>query len=117
MRSRPSAKLRDAILRVRRGRRAGRQRYPVDLRRQIVTHVAAERARGVSVRATAGALGLSYPTVVGWLQAEPNGFRKVAVRSEKSATESKALQLVTQQGHRVEGLSREDVAFLLRSLG
>jgi transposase-like protein len=110
------AKLRNAVARVRRGRGPQSRRYPADLRQQIVTHVASARSQGVSVRLTAESLGLSYPTLLGWLQAEPNGFRTVAVKEAAPESEAPALRLVTAQGHCVEGLSREDVAFLLQSL-
>lgn len=111
-----TARLRSAVARVRRGRGSRSRRYPADLRRQIVTHVVSLRAEGVSVRSVAASLGLSYPTVLGWLQAEPKGFRSVAVREPAPESERPVLRLVTAQGHRVEGLSREDVAFLLQSL-
>ena len=111
-----TAKLRNAVRRVCRGRKFQGRRYPTDLREQIVAHVVLERSKGVSVRSTAMSLGLSYPTLLGWLQAEPNGFRSVAVKEPTPERETPAMRLVTAQGHRVEGLSREDVAFLLQSL-
>ena len=70
----------------------------------------------MSVRSTAASLGLSYPTLLGWLQAVPNGFRSVAVKQETPDPQATAIRLVTAQGHCVEGLSREDVVFLLQSL-
>jgi transposase-like protein len=116
MRRVSTAKLRNAVTRVRRGRKFQGRRYPADLRREIVAHVVSERSKGVSVRSTATSLGLSYPTLLGWLQAEPNGFRSVAMREPTAGRETAAMRLVTVQGHRVEGLGREDVAFLLQSL-
>jgi len=108
------AKLRAAVARVRRRRGSQSRRYPADLRQQVVAHAVSAKSRGVSVRSTAESLGLSYPTLRGWVQAEPNGFRAVAVKEPEP--EASELRLVTAQGHRVEGLSREDVAFLLQSL-
>jgi hypothetical protein len=61
-------------------------------------------------------VGLSYATLLGWLQAEPNGFRSVAVKAVTQDPRATAIRLITARGHRVEGLSREDVAFLLQSL-
>ncbi len=116
MRRASTAKLRNAVARVRRRRKCQGRRYPADLRRQIVTYVVLGRSKGMSVRSTAASLGLSYPTLLGWLQATPNGFRSVAVKEPAPEPEAPALRLVTAQGHRVEGLSREDVAFLLQSL-
>lgn len=111
-----TTKLRNAVARVRRGRKSQGRRYPADLRQQIVTHVVSARSKGTSVRSTAASLGLSYPTLLGWLQAAPNGFRSVAVKELPPEPEAPALRLVMAQGHLVEGLSREDVAFLLQSL-
>lgn len=116
MRKASTAKLRNAVVQVRRRRGSQSRRYPSDLRQQIVTHVVSARSRGVSVRSTAASLGLSYPTLLGWLQAAPNGFRSVAVKEPTPEPEAHSLCLITAQGHRVEGLSREDVAFLLQSL-
>lgn len=111
------AKLRNAVARVRRRRKFQGRRYPADLRQQIVAHVVFERSKGVSVRSMAASLGLSYPTLLSWLQAARSGFRSVAVKEPApEEREAQALRLVTAQGHRVEGLSREDVAFLLQSL-
>ena len=116
MRRASTVKLRNAVTRIRRGGKAQGRRYPADLRQQIVAHVVSERSKGVSVRSSAGSLGLSYPTLQGWLQAAPKGFRSVAVKEATPERETRAMRLVTAQGHRVEGLSREDVAFLLQSL-
>jgi transposase-like protein len=116
MRRESTAKLRSAVARVSRRRVPQGRRYPADLRRRIVSHVVSERSKGVSVRSTATSLGLSYPTLLGWLQAAPNGFRSVAVRQATRDPQATAIRLVTAQGHRVEGLSREDAAFLLQSL-
>jgi len=111
-----TVKLRDAVTRIRGCRKAQGRRYPADLRQQIVAHVVSERSKGVSVWSTAESLGLSYPTLQGWVQAGPRGFRSVAVKETTPERETRAMRLVTAQGHRVEGLSREDVAFLLQSL-
>jgi transposase-like protein len=89
------AKLRNAVAKLRRRREARGRRYPADLRRRLIAHVVSERAKGVSVRATAAALGLSYPTVLGWLQARPNGFRSVAVKPLAPETGVSTLRLVT----------------------
>jgi transposase-like protein len=116
MRRASTDKRRDAVTQVRRGRKAQGRRYPADLRQQIVAHVVSARSKGVSVRSSAASLGLSYPTLQGWLQTAPKGFRSVAVKEATPERETRAMRLVTAQGHRVEGLNREDVAFLLQSL-
>ena len=116
MRNRSIAKLRSAVGRACHRRKSQGRRYPDDLRRRIVAHVISERSKGVSVRSTAESLGLSYPTLQGWVQAAPKGFRSVAMKEATPERETQAMRLVTAQGHRVEGLSREDVAFLLQSL-
>ena len=116
MESRSRADLRRAIAQIRRQRKRQARRYPADLRRGVIAHVVSEQARGISVRLTAESLGLSYPTVLGWLPNAAKRFRAVAVKSSEPPGQTSALSLVTAQGHRVEGLSREDVAFLLQSL-
>lgn len=114
----PVGKLRRAIARVHRQRNPKRRRYGSEIRRAVASYAVAQRSRGVSARSTAASLGLPYKTLCFWLQGQPNGFRAVAVAQRgKPEPERSELVWITAQGHRVEGLSREDVAFVLRSLG
>jgi len=107
-------RLRLAIARVCRQKNGRRRRYPTTLRQSVVDHARAEVNRGVSVRATAASLGLPYPTLVGWMPSGGAGrFRTVTVGAK---ADDPALRLVTPQGCRIEGLRREDIAYLLRAL-
>jgi len=110
--------LRSALRRVSRGRPGQGRRYPAELRRAVVRHVLGERERGVSTRATAAALGLSYQTVSLWLARDRARLRPVKVKTTPSTTPSDppVLKWVTAHGHRIEGLSRDDVVYLLRGL-
>jgi transposase-like protein len=90
------------------------QRYPEDLRREIVAHVRAGRARGESVEAVSKSLGMSPFTLYEWLRhdAEPRGgFRRVDVvpRAAEPVT------LTTPQGYRLEG-DAASVAAVLKAL-
>jgi hypothetical protein len=116
MGKRISGELRRRIAAIHRRRRPTGRRYPAELRAAVVSHARAARSAGVSVRATAKALGVPYPTLAGWLHDEPVRFREVAV-GRPFPEVGRGLHLVTAQGHRVEGLNREDLAFVLQRLG
>ena len=103
------------VPRIRRHRQSQprRRRYPEDLRREIVTHVRAERRRGKSIEAVAEKLGMSPFTLYDWLHAgapSRGGFRRVQV-----AATARPATLVTPQGYRLEG-DAESVAAVLRAL-
>jgi hypothetical protein len=109
-------RLRQAIRRVQRQRNPKRRRYGRALQRSATRHTLALRARGTSVRSTAAALGLPYKTLCLWLQGAAHGFRAVATKPAEAPAAGSELRLVTAQGHRVEGLGREDLVLLLRAL-
>ncbi len=108
--------LRQAIRQVQRLRNPKRRRYGVALRRKVIDHVVAERSHGVSVRATAQSLGLPYKTLCIWLQGRSLGFRAVATKTAAPAVPRTDLRLVTADGHRVEGLSPDQLVAVLRAL-
>lgn len=114
----PTAPLRRAIRQIQRQRNPKRRRYDPALRRRVTAHVLAERSRGRSVRWIAADLGLSYQTLLTWLQGQSRGFR--AVVATKAAPPPPApcseLRLILAQGHRVEGLSADDLVAVLRAL-
>ena len=108
--------LRSAIRRVQQ-RKPKRRRYGSDVRAGVVGHALAARSRGVSLRSTAAALGLPYKTLTMWCQARLRGFRLVATPPRStSAGSDEGYRLVTAQGHRVDGLSRDDLVAVLRAL-
>lgn len=108
--------LRHAIRRIQRQRNPKRRRYGPEVQRAAIEHALSQRSRGTSVRSTADALGLPYKTLCLWAQGHPTGFRAVATRPAEPSTAGADLRLLTAQGHRVEGLSRDDLVFLLRAL-
>jgi hypothetical protein len=108
--------LRQAIRRIQRQRNPKRRRYGPEIQRSSIQHALIQRSRGTSVGSTAAALGLPYRTLWLWLRGQPAGFRAVATTPVESSTLAPDLRLVTAQGHRVEGLSRDDLIILLRAL-
>jgi transposase-like protein len=115
MSDRVPQRLRQQIIALhRKGRPTGR-RYPLELRAAVVSYALEEASRGASVYSMAGSLGLTEPTLRSWLRKRPRRLRTVTV--QEGAPPARPWCLVTAQGHRVEGLSREDLVFLLRSLG
>lgn len=103
------------IRQVQRGRDPRARRYDSELRKAVAAHALAERSRGVSVRSTAFTLNLPYQTLQVWLQSQPESFREVAKTPDPAASHGD-LRVITAQGHRIEGLSRDDVVVLLRAL-
>lgn len=116
MKQAASHRLRQAIRQVQRERNPKRRRYDQKLRRRVVDHVLAERSRGRSVRSIAAWLGLPYKTLHIWMRSRPVGFRVVAAKPSDPADPRPEFRLVLAQGHRVEGLSREDLVAVLRAL-
>lgn len=111
-----SHRLRQAIRQIQRQRNPKRRRYGVALRRAVVEHAVAEQSRGASVRSIAASVGIPYKTLYIWLRSRPRGFRAVATKPAETPATSTDLLLVTARGHRVEGLSRDDLVALLRAL-
>jgi hypothetical protein len=91
-------------------------RYSAKLHQEAVAYVRLRRARGESLASSAQALGVSVENLHRWMKnAEPCEFRTVAVVPE--ARESRgSFVLTTPQGFRVEGLSVEELASLIRAL-
>lgn len=108
--------LRRAIRQVQRRGDSKRQRYGSVLRRAVVEYAQAAQSAGASIASVARALGLSSPTLYGWVQGAPRAFRAVATKPASFVGAPSELRLVTAQGHRVEGLSRDDLVVLLRAL-
>jgi transposase-like protein len=95
-------------------------RYPEDLRAEVVTLARAGRAAGRSLSSLARAVGLSVPTLTGWLRRQgPGRLRRVTVvASPRPAIVAppRPLVLVTPQGVRVEGLDVTTLVTMLRML-
>jgi lambda repressor-like predicted transcriptional regulator len=91
------------------------------LRAEVVTLARAGRAAGRSLSSLARAVGLSVPTLTGWLRRPaPGRLRRVTVAPSPSpaiVAPARRLVLITPQGFRVEGLDLATLGTLLRSLG
>lgn len=105
------------------GRRGRTQRIPGAVRERVTAYAREARARGVSWRRIAKAVGLSAAGVQRFAQARPASGRAVLVpvvvptAAEARLPASEGLRLVTPGGHRVERLSLDEVLALLRALG
>jgi hypothetical protein len=99
-------------------RRPQRRRYSPTLQQQALTYWQQRRARE-SVRMIAAALGISSSTLQRWTRgarARPR-FRRIAVgASERSSTAVPVVITMTDGAPRVEGLTIETAAQLLRLL-
>jgi transposase-like protein len=112
--------LRVRIRALHRGHARTGTRYPEELRAEIVTLARAGRATGRSLSSLAQAVGLSVPTLTGWLRRPtPGRLRRVTVAPSPSAASvapALPLVLITPQGFRVEGLDLATLVTTLRML-
>jgi transposase-like protein len=116
MKANRSRDLRQAIRQAQRRGHPKHHRYAPALKLKVIAHTRAALSTGGSVAAVARSLELSNQTLHGWLQGQARRFRPVAPKAEDAPSERSELRLVTAQGHRVEGLSRDDLVALLRAL-
>ena len=108
------------------GGRPGRgARYSSDLRAEALSLAREATSQGVSLGALERRLGLGSGTLRRWLSAssgERQPMRAVELVSDPSESaqlteQDRSLILVTVAGHRIEGLSLEEVSRLLEVLG
>src|SRR4051812_34036727 len=83
--------------------------YPTPLRAQVVQVVRQQQQRGGSAWAVARSLGLTPPTVLGWLRAAPpeSPFLPVVLR-DVERPDAAFYRLVLPGGASVPGLSLDD---------
>lgn len=94
------------------------QPYNETQRAFAIEYAQAEMASGTKKSTILRALGISDGTLSKWMGLQPKndaGFRRVVIK--RNAAPVKGIQLVTPGGYRVEGLSLESAAELLRALG
>jgi hypothetical protein len=91
--------------------------YPAALRAQVVQVVRQQQQRGGSAWAVARSLGLTPPTVLGWLRKAPpeSPFIPVVVR-DVARPDVASYRLVLPGGASVLGLSLDDIAALCRKV-
>jgi transposase-like protein len=124
MRSR-LAKLRREIQRFQRPDRPRAARYPRELRREIGRLARRAHASGTSFAAVARRLGVAPTLVLRARQADPRsprrvvrGVRPVVVTPGEAPPAKPVAAVVTlPSGTRVEGLSVQEIAALVRALG
>jgi len=113
------ARLRQLRSALRAARRSART-YPATLQREVAELAVARRSTGRSLWSTAEAVGLGVQTVQRWVETvgPPSVFRAVEVTPEATVpvVADDGLVLVTSQGHRVEGLTADQVVSVLRGL-
>ena len=77
-------------------------------------------AAGCTSNEIARSLGIHVHTVYRWRRALPaglGGFRRVEVGSPAGLAEGRGVVLVTPSGYRLEGLTLEQAALILRAVG
>ena len=110
-------RLRSQIRRLAKGRPPRSVRYPVAVREAVVALGRARLRHGDSVQRLARELGISEPTLAGWLR--PRGrsiLRAVAVGPEAMRPGEVGVVLIAAHGVRVEGLDRDTLIAVLRAL-
>ena len=130
---------RQEVERLRAGRQKGSLPYPEALRAFAVRYVAHALEGGGTLEAAATALGVSKPTLQAWRKGKPAAHRRAKAGAEQQAlvpvvvaeakkpgrpavaqaavAQTGPLTVVAPGGFRVEGLSLEAAAQLLRRLG
>ena len=124
---------RQEVERLRAGRQRGSLPYPQTLRAFAVRYVAHTLETGGTFAGAAKALGVSEPTLQAWRKGHPAAHRRAQAPAEKQALvpvvvadpkkpgrpvggQAGTLSVVAPSGFRVEGLSLEAAAQLLRRL-
>lgn len=95
-------------------------RYPQSVREAAVGLARSRRNAGISLRRTAGELGLNAPTLYLWLARKPSkALCPVAIADSVDTTTRRGPRcaiLVTPEGYRIEGLEAAELVTLLRAL-
>jgi len=99
-----------------RGRSGRALRYSEGLHKEAVRYARRRQSQGESVASSARALGVSVENLHRWMkESGESGFRTVTVAPESRESRGSVV-LTTPQGFRVEGLSVEELAALIRAL-
>jgi hypothetical protein len=101
------------------GKRSKTSRVPANVREIVLEYAREQRAAGVSWREIAMAVGLSSTVIKRWASIEKRPSKKVvpvAVRDDHSPNGNHALALVMPTGIRLEGLTANEAAEILKTL-
>ena len=109
-------RFRARVRQLTRGRAPQAVRYPVAVRAGAVALGRARLQQGHAVSRVARELGISEPTLAGWLRTRRPCVRPVAVVAEPAPTRDVRVVLITAHGVRVEGLDRDTLIAVLRAL-
>jgi hypothetical protein len=109
-------RFRSQVRRLAKGRAPRSVRYPVAVRDAAVALGRTGLRQGHSVNRIARELGISEPTLAGWLRPRgPSIVRPVAVAPDPEPTRNPGFVLIAH-GVRVEGLDRDTLIAVLRAL-
>lgn len=110
-------RFRSQVRRLAKGRAPRSVRYPVAVRDAAVALGRTRLRQGHSINRIARELGISEPTLAGWLRTRgPAVLRPVAVAPEPEPTRAPGFVLIATHGLRVEGLDRDTLIAVLRAL-
>ena len=96
---------------------AGKRQFDDELRQKVIAYVRARVATGVSQTQATKELGLEQRTVWGWMRAKSRALvRKVEVIEPRvaEALPERTFEVRFPSGARIDGLTLDDVATLLR---
>jgi Helix-turn-helix domain len=110
-------RVRSQVRRLAKGRAPRSVRYPVAVRDAAVALGRTRLREGHSVNRIARELGISEPTLAGWLRTRgPAVLRPVAVALDPEPPRAAGFVLIAARGVRVEGLDRDTLIAVLRAL-
>ena len=110
-------RFRSQVRRLAAGKAPRSVRYPVAVRDAAVALGRTRLRQGHSVNRIARELGISEPTLAGWLRTRGSSIlRPVAVTSEPEPPHTPGFVLIAAHGVRVEGLDRDTLIAVLRAL-
>jgi|SRR5262245_40713136 len=110
-------RVRAQVRRLAKGRSPRSIRYPVVVQEAAVALGRRRLSQGHSVHRIAQELGISEPTLAGWLRPRgPRLLRRVAVVPDPEARREPGVVLITDHGVRVEGLDADTLIAVLRAL-
>jgi hypothetical protein len=94
----------------------GGVRYAASFKSQVVTYTEARRRSGAGYKKVSAELGLAFETVRRWCLGRSKSRKLRAVQITPTSS-SRTFAAVSPSGVRIEGLSLDDAAALLRALG
>ena len=101
------------------GKRSKTSRVPTGVREIVLDYAREQRAAGVSWRDIATMVGLSSTVIKRWAGIEKRPTKKVvpvAIQPDHAANGNHALALVMPTGIRLEGLTANEAAEILKTL-